>query len=232
MTQLKAKPRLKNLKATFWEDRDNARERIQGSYIMYDDDIVYVEAVDTYESKLSAKVLDPAAKGSNARYRWIPLDDPGFKMFRELPLVGWVNVALRGRPCAFYLRRTPRRQRMHGLSANSIFVLEFRGGSLVKSGDYGCASVFGDDAYKLCLQGKYPSLEMVLDRLPAGMSCAINNKYVIYHDDGGLKWLFRNEERIGMISGMSLVLLKGASCYQDELLSDVKTYPFSSINNF
>lgn len=210
----------------FWTDQDQARDRLVGSYVKYGTGLFVVSAVEKRGKSLEAYGYDP--HDPNQTSVTCPLSDPNFKEFRELPPLGWVNVTMLGKPHAVYLERIPVRQRGHGLSNNNVSVRDLIRGEAVKSDRMNAQMVFNDAGYKLCLDGVYPSLEEVLDKVPVGSVVAVSNKFAICNDRHGLKWLYRGNLRIGMVSGSSLTLLHGMSCYREDIAED-PSVPFQTV---
>lgn len=209
----------------FWENLEQARERLSGCYIMYGNEIVYVEDVHAKSNGLTARIYDAARINPS---RLVKLSDPAFKSFREIPPLGWTNIVGGTKPNAVFMERVPVRQRTHGLSNNNVTVKDNSTGLVGRSREYNFTSVVTNKGYEGTIEGKYPSLEEVLQKLPRDSLAAVSSRYAVQEDSPGMKWFYRNSERVGMISGENLLLFKGF-LYLLEELQEAKEITFKDV---
>jgi hypothetical protein len=214
----------------FWTDSAQARERLNGTVILYDGKPVYVSEIidgDEYADNVPRCIIIPCNSTGKEKSRK-KLDSPIFGRFRESPKIGWVNNST-GLP-ATYLERIATRTRGHGLSDNNVSVWTFqreyqlnREGSPRFFSSLSFSKEFCD-----CVAGSFPSLEKILINVQNGSCIAYSRTYAVYRDSVGVRWLYRGRERIGLFTGAdSLNLLEKFTFYREEIMSD----PLFTLNN-
>jgi hypothetical protein len=209
----------------FWTDSNQARERLTGTVVLYDGLPVFISNVEDGENFANDGV--PRAnitfcgdtEGNRQRKR---LDSPKFNKFRSLPELGWLNTTKYG---AILLSRKATRSRLHGLNSSNI-----RGQFFHNSGQYSLTPYerVWDDFYNsssfvdLC-KDVYPALGDVLLNVQEESALAFSRKFVVYRDTLGLRWLYRETERIGIFTNSnSLNLLEKFKFYREEIMNDRK----------
>lgn len=208
----------------FWEDAQQASERLTNTYVLHGDTPFFVQTVSPGDGETPSAIgrAYPLEKSEIHN-----LDDPAFHRFRKLPPVGWVNCERYSE--GLYLERRPIRSRVHGLNDNNVRVGFIPDQAVRLSfGDFSFESVVKDPAYAQCCVGEYPSLEETLSCIRSGTTIAISNKYAVKRDSEGLRWLYRLSERVGLFSGNASLLLANSSAYlREELVED----PAISVEN-
>lgn len=199
-------------KKMFWEDIQQASERLTGTYVMYGDDPAYVERVETRDDGPSARLLFP-----NDTAVWKLLADEAFNDFHKLPPLGYVNVVGYGRPMAVLMARIPERSRSHGLKDNRIAVHDLTDKGLVSSHTFSLTSVLRDKGYKYRISNIYPTVSEIIEKLPDGCSAAFDSKYAVVKDSFGLLRLYRRNAAIGLLDTAGIRLNRLSVFYREEI---------------
>lgn len=211
----------------FWTDHVQAGERLNGTFILLGDDPIYVRGVvppTTSDDACPSMDYNPSGGGSKARVR---LDDPLFGRFRKLPVLGWVNCE-KSRT-GVLLERKPIRNRQHGLSDSNTMVGELGGQGMGadpyvirwKTRDQAFTNVATDPGYASACKGEFPKLGEVITHIRPTSTIAISNLFAIFRDEEGLRWLYRLNHRIGVVSGAdSLLLMDKYKFMKEELTED------------
>lgn len=195
----------------YWTDYAQAKDRVEGSFVMLNDDPVYIRAVG------SAKVPLVAYDNLRTGARESSTSIADFGDFRRLPPLGWVNLINTGRPMAAYLRREPIRGRKHGLSPDSVSIRIFSRDTLIITRDHHINDIFRDPGYCQGLDGDYPSFDDVYEKTPQGTGVAVSRKLLIYHDDNGMRWLYRHRERVGFVSKGKIQVFASKAYHLEDL---------------
>lgn len=200
----------------FWTDFDQAVERLSGSWVLFEGYPVFVHDIRNHKDKICARVI-PAGKHNEVKH--IPLDHPGFNLFRALPPSGWYNVNWEGKDyAAVYTARNPARTRTHGLSRNNMRLYDLVEGSLLPNQNYTINEVFHDS---LACTMSYPSLEECMVELPESMSIAFSVRNALSRDALGLRYFYRDNTKIGVFTSHdTLSLPPKFSFYKEELAED------------
>lgn len=198
----------------FWEDIQQASERLNGTYILYGDKVVIVDRCDIRDGNPSALVVYPKGEKSS---EWLALDDPKFHDFHRLPPMGYVNVFYFGEPRAVYLERLPERSRAHGLKNGRIAVYELLESGPKNSSKLDFSRVVSDDGYAMTTEGVYPTAREIIDNLPAKCSAALSPTYAISRDAFGAFRLYRRQILVGVIMEDVVKFSRTTDCYREEL---------------
>lgn len=216
-----------NISDQFWTDNQQAHERLAESLILYDNQVVKVREV-TGAGKISFY------RPEDGSYGTAMMEDNKWGKFRTLPRLGWFNVALKpgkytSRPLvgAVYLSRRSIKSRTHGLTSAGVTVYDFftsQNTELVKSGIlslevvYACGT-YSDPQHYTPFTDAYPLLR-------EGVSVALSPKFALHKDKNGLVWLYRKRKIIALVPDVtSLLLLKSAQFYREDILSNRKILP-------
>lgn len=199
-----------------WADATQAAERLQGTFGLYGNDPVYFREIGR-----SVVIIKNYRSQEEVQKK---LDDPLFHGFRKLPPLGWMNVVGKGTPYAVFMKRVPIRGRRHGLYSDNVTVQEVQTNTVIRSPSMSFSNAIANRGYLDLLDGSYPSFEMVLEKTPKGVAVAFSRKLAIFKDYGGLAFLYRNAEQIGLISKSSLYVFPETKFYLDEL-SEEKQIP-------
>lgn len=212
----------------FWTDMTQAVERVQGSWVMYDGEPVFISRV--YEDGGVVKChIHPPGNEEGIQKR---MDSPKFRRFRELPELGWMNSELKGKGliAPVLLSRVVVTTRTHGLNNNNLQTLQLYFGNgnelpphAANTGVYSIGSLQRDTGFTSMQAGKYPSLMSVLEKILPGTSLAYSLHYCITKDALGIRWLFRDAVRVGLFSNNdTLNLLPKHAYLREEIMSDSK----------
>lgn len=196
----------------FWEDVNQANERLANTYVMYGDDIYHIDRCENASGTPSAYAADPI----HGNYRFISLEDDAWHNFHKLPPMGYVNVMSYGFPMAVLLTRLPERSRSHGIKANRVSVAHLAGGAIAGS-PINFVHIVNDSGYRDNIRGAYPTARQILDNLDEGQSAAFHPSYAISKDDFGIFRLFRKHLMVGVIEDSSVRYTKVTDCYREEL---------------
>jgi hypothetical protein len=199
-------------KKMFWEDVQQAQDRLSGTYVLHGDKVVFVERCENRDRLPSARCLDTIASST----AWYPLTDEAFHDFHKLPPLGYVNITRTGYPHAVLLQRLPERSRSHGLKTNRISVSGLVGPGLAPSA-YNYDHIVVDKGYGMAIRGEYPTAKEILDNLDEDTSAAFSPSYAISRDSFGILRLFRKQLMIGVIDEEVVKFARTTDCYREEL---------------
>ena len=208
----------------FWTDTTQARERLAGTVVLYDGLPVYVYDVedgDNFDDRIPRANITFCGDTEGKRQRK-RLDSPKFNKFRSLPELGWVNHPKYG---AIYLARRAARTRLHGLNSANV-----KGIFFYNAPEYGTITyerawdaLYNSSYFTDACADKYPPLEAVLLNVQEGSAVAFSRKFAVYRDTLGLRWLYREGERIGIFTNAnSLNLIEKFKFYREEIMSERK----------
>jgi hypothetical protein len=196
-------------KKFLWADGTQAQERIQGTYLLFDKQLAYVQEI---RSSTATIVYTATGKSENVR-----LNDDRWNDFRDIPPLGWINIFLGGRPKAIFLKRIPVRGRRHGLTRECVVSLILLEEGVSNNGAPSFELVVTDEGYGCSIRGEYPSLEEILTRLPTGCSAAFSPKFAVFRSKTGLFWIYRNELNIGFIQNGTIQTFSEMKFAEEEL---------------
>lgn len=207
----------------FWEDRQQARERLLNTVVLYGNNPLWVQAIeatqdgsgrgnDIYGMEYTGK----DSKGVSAKH---PMADPLFHRFRKLPPVGWFNSYAHKN--AVLINRRPVRSRLHGLNSQNVEILISDDEGQLHRHDDKILAVVADKGYVESCYGVRPPMKDVLLHIKSGSTLAVSEKFAISRDKKGLRWLWRKNEKIGLFAGVdTVVLTEDAVFYREELQAD------------
>lgn len=216
----------------FWTDLTQAQERLTHCVVLYDDQPFYIESVEAHEDGIPrARLLacNPTREASRKM-----LNSPKFKRFRDLPRLGWSNMG--GAMGAALLERRAVTTRTHGLNNNNVSVKTFRtvdsGEVLLRGGNYnfnGCMFLQG---FSDANSGKFPTLAGILQNIAEGSAIAYSRKFCVFRDTTGIRWLYRNSDRVGLFTGVdTLNLLTKFAFLREEIMED-EAFTLNTIREF
>lgn len=211
----------------FWTDPVQAQERLLHSYILHNTDPIYVDRIgSTAEGDITVEGI----KYPDRSRVQIPMADPGFNKFRKLPPVGWVNA--KTSRSAFYLSRRPRRIRQHGLNSDNVSCQHVGKGNHLSTGRIDYENLVADEGYILACKEDFPTLEDVLTHIKEESALAISPRYCVYRDDNGVRWLYRESDKVGLFSGVETLQLLTKFSYLREEITDAKELTIQTIQEF
>ncbi len=197
----------------FWTDINQARDRLNNTYLMLGKDPVYIRdfsstgEVYVHNYRLGGKPAEP-----------VPLE--AFGDFRKLPPLGWINLLGKDVPDAVYAERVPLINRSHGLRGDGVAVFQFEGGVLDYTRNHSLGTILADKGYLLTVDGDYPTIEDVVENIPPNCTTAVSRKLAVASGSDGLSWLYRRRERLGFFTKNSLRIFPTLSFYRDELICE------------
>lgn len=204
---------------TFWTDGTQATERLQDTVINYDGKAVLVvgcgEESISIRNTVNKKVL-------------VPMSDPKWNKFRDVPRSGWYNAEIRGFPYtgAVYVRRASVRTRSHGLSRNNSTVYFFdpqRG--LYQSRDYNIKSIIHNEVFYESQAGEYPQFEAAYNVLREGSGLALCPLYCLSRDMNDGRALWRKRKKVGIVLTPDTIHLHRKYSYLREEILDTRNLP-------
>lgn len=202
----------------FWESVEQARERLESSYLMYGNDPVYTHRIENRGGIPSANITS-STPGSEIRGDglWKDLADPAFHSFHKLPPLGYVNLRNIGQPTAAFLYRRPEVSRAHGLRNGRIDVGGPYGTIYRRSEVYDFSGILSNLGYRDRLEGTYPTASEIVEKLPNGASAAFSPTFAVSRDAFGNRYLWRRQTLVGTLSEGVTLLRPDTRCYAEEL---------------
>lgn len=199
-------------KKMFWEDVQQANERLAGTYVLYGDEAKYIAECASRDGTPKARVINMRT----AKEDWVDLADEKFHDFHKLPPMGYVNLISLGYPQAALLTRIPERSRLHGIRANRVAVA-FLNGPTLSNGGLGFEQIVVDKGYYDAIVKSYPTARQILENLEERESAAFSPSYAISKDDFSVFRLWRRNLLIGIINEEVVSFAKTTECYREEL---------------
>lgn len=211
----------------FWEDVGQAGERLSGTFVLYGDEPVLVERVEP----AGGDAIGVIRRFPSSRTSRISLSDKLFHRFRVLPPMGWFNSV--AHKTAMYAERQPVRRVGHGLSDNNVHVgIVQEGRTTPVFRDYRYNETARDTGYAEACKDSFPPLKDVLSHIREGSTIAIDSKYAVNRDAAGMRWLYRNRERVGLFAGAASLILQEKMKYLKEELFESPRITVEDIKEF
>jgi hypothetical protein len=211
----------------FWEDSQQASERLTGSVVLYGTSPALVERIlPSRDEQIFADVrIFPV--GATTR---LNLADPLFHHFRNLPRLGWSNNISQGR--ALYLERRVVRTTRHGFTGENTTVLAVDRSGETFSRDIRLESFVSDPGFSDANNGVFPSLADTLTNIRIGDTIAISNNLAVFRDNNGIRWLYKDTSKVGLFTDNSSILLMSRFSFLKEELIEAPTLPIENISEF
>ena len=211
----------------FWEDAVQAQERLQGSYVLYGDEPVFIEQVNSRRSDVVAMISRCVSRNIEE----VSLSSPLFHMFRKLPILGWINDIEAKK--ALFLDRQSTRSRTHGFVDNNIRVGNTEEGSdELYFRNYRFSTIAVRQGYFDANKGNYPSLPDVLSVIRNNSIIAVSNKFAVKRDQGGLRWLYHGMNKIGVFTDTETLLLVTRFSFMKEEIQETPNLLISNVREF
>lgn len=222
-----------NPKDMFWTDYQQANERLSGTVVLYDNEPVLIESVrsgDHYNDAVPRAIIRPIKKGGvESEGKRKRLDSPKFNKYRDLPALGFINP--RETRKAIFLSRKIIRSRQHGLSNANVTGVSFAYHGRVDPGRdeyftmalgaFSFEAWFYSEELTKMFNNEYPALNEILAKIEERDFIAYSRNFAVYCDTLGIKWLYRQGERIGFFTSNScLTLLRKFRPYREEITED------------
>lgn len=204
----------------FWTDVQQAQERLVATVILYDGSPYFVVSAENGADGKPRLYLMECGNETNLTRK--VMDSPKFKRFRELPQIGWMNYD-KGTSAHFF-ERGARRSRQHGLSDSNISHWGLTHGTITNlTSRRDLSEVMHDKGFIHMVKDEYPTLTSILAKIVDNTAIAYSRRYCVYRDVDGVRWLYRNTDRIGLFTGANtLNLLSKHSFYREEIMADEK----------
>ena len=215
------------MKDLFWEDAQQARDRLSNTVVLYGDDPVFIGDVRPDGPVVKADVtFYPTGK-----FIQLNLADSRFHKFRTLPPLGWVNNTKD--KTAYYLERRVRRTTRHGLfnDNTSCLFADLAGGGVIEAG-HRFSTISQDLGFSESCKGLFPTLEEVLTNVKQGNIIAISNSFAIGKNPIGAYLLYHHKICCGIFTDLSSVLLFQDKKYLRETLQQAEILSLRDIKEF
>lgn len=222
----------------FWTDAGQAQERINHCVILYDDTPFYVESIDGgYDDGVPRAMLSSCGNYTNkSNLVRKQLNSPKFKKFRELPRIGWTNLVDHAKYGVVFLSRVNTRTRVHGLSTNNVmakYVTASDGNDpAIVTAPINFGHVRTDRGFVDAHRGKFPSLDKILANIQENSGIAFSTKFCVIRDYNGLRWLYRNTDKVGIFTGADTLNLISRHAYLREEIMDDPAFTVNTIREF
>lgn len=210
-----------SLKAPDFETLIDAKQRLEATVVLYDNEPVYISRV------VEARADDPKPHIFRVVSLPLPLkrdmgnlDNPEFRKFissknfdlSTIPL-GFLNY--KGQ--VFYCSRVPRRQYRQGISENTLNIEEVsieKEKPTIRLSNLVYEQVFVD-----MIKGKYPTFEECVGLAQAGGAAAFGRTFAVVQDEDldGLLYLYHKTEKVGFIYEGKVKLAKKMKCLVEML---------------
>lgn len=217
------------VKDFFWTDAVQAAERLVRSHVMYGENVAYVENVANAEKSGQAPIATIVLYPKGER-QYKELSDEAFHKFRRLPPLGWVNT--KRNKSGIFLARKPARTRTHGLCDTNVSVGSIQQGSKFQWSEQHFSQIAGDEGYTWSITGTFPLMADVLNHIRPGQTFAISSNYAIARDEGGVRWFYREHQRVGLFPGNDTLLLIDKFKFLREELTEDPLITISNIKDF
>lgn len=218
----------------FWTDVEQAQQRLTGSCVLYDGQPVYIDRVVAHDDGCPrAELRDCATGEALARKK---LNSPKFEKFRVLPNLGWINVTGGvSRTGAVFCARRATATRTHGLNNSNVTVTNMSHNevsSTPQQGNYNFASVMFNKGFVEGHNGDYPTLAATLQKIQPRTTIAFSRKFAVVRDADGIRWLYRELQRVGVFTGVdTLDLISRYEYLREEIMAE-KAFTINTIRTF
>lgn len=223
-----------NNKDFFWTDVQQASARIGRTVVMYGADPVFVAGVGPHQDEIPrAQVL--LCSEPDGKYVRKMLNSPKFHRFRRLPKLGWFNHSNPQVGAIFHSRININAQ-THGLNHNNVRATAFHrrtgDNSSLSHSDYSFQSTMFDKGWVDANADKFPSLKKILAVIEEDSSVAFCPLFCVYRDRDGLRWLYRNLDKVGIFTGIDTLNLFTKYGYLAEEIMSEPSFTIDNIREF
>lgn len=215
----------------FWEDLDQASQRLRNSIVPYDGLPCHISEVRPHTDGIPRAILQMLPLSAAQPIKTKSLASPKFKRFRESVPLGFINCFFGGkiRTCSFLERQTNRTV-VHGLNNGNVRAYRFyENGSF--ENEYNFMNYVNDPSFVDMAIGNYPSLRESFDNLVDGSTVAIHRKYALAKYANKVT-LYRERRVIGPVpDGNTILLFRNKIHWKEELIDLTKSLKtFEGIN--
>ncbi len=226
----------------FWTDIEQAQERLTGSVVLYDGQPVVIQEItrgdpDPEKNRHGtpkARILECGKPNADTSRKI--LSSAKFNQFRDMPNLGWFNPA--GYPAVgacFCTRRTVT-TRTHGLINTNTIVSSFNhngGETTLQDGQqFQFSNIYHDKGWLDAHNGKFPSLDAILVNIAENSAIAYSRRYAVLRDGIGIRWLYRNKDRVGLFAGVDTLMLLTKFVYLREEIMGDDGFTLNNIRDF
>lgn len=219
---------MNTVKERFWTNMEQARSRLTGSVVFYEDEPVQITDVFRGESDgLLRGLVKFISTGAQTSKR---LDSPRFQGFRKIPSPGFLNLFNKNVKHVHFLSRRPVRTVVHGLHSNNTQMASFgphNGDNDVLS-TRNAALMFENavamPGFATSLKRDYPSFQECFQNLCPDSSAAFHKDFALYKDPMSWTWLFRQDVRAGLVLTPTSLLLGQGSRYMLEEIEEIDQF--------
>lgn len=219
----------KNTSPYFWTDPVQAQERLTDTVVIFEGNAYHCTRIEETAANGPVGYLTPLAGKMTSHAKVVPLSEAGFNLFRDAPVLGWMNRKGKEegpRQGVFLSRRANAGGRQHGVNAANLYRWFISGIT-----DRGWADIY-DTGFHEMQQGTYPLLADVLRFIDNESTLAISPSFAIHRDEGGYRWLYRDTSKIGLFSGADTLLLSPLYSYLLEEINEEPSLTISNIKEF
>lgn len=214
-------------KDLFWENSQQASERLNGCCVLYEDKPVFIRGVRVTRDDLAIADLTVYPSGEQMSHN---LADERFHKFRKLPPLGWTNLSEGGK--ALYLRRRIRRSTRHGLCSDNLILSAAEPCSPLEDISFPFNRVISSQGFADSCKAKYPTLGETLETIKEGSFVALSKDFALCKSKEGLYGLYFKDRFCGTLSdAASLTLFKKYS-YLREILQESRELSLEKITEF
>lgn len=216
----------------FWTDVEQATERLLNTVVLYENKPVYIQTIEANADGIPRAIIYECKDKTKTPSRKM-LNSPHFARFRDLPTLGWVN---RSSGTPIFLARRTMTARIHGLSGANVTCTGFQFNEeqtpAVVPGADRFPNLMFDTGFVQCHDGEYPSLDSVLSRIKPGTAIAVTNVFCVARDRDGVRWLYRDLQRVGIFTGNNTLNLISRYLYLREEIQACKAMTMDVIQEF
>jgi len=211
-----------SLKVPEFETLHDAKQRLEGTVVMYDNEPVYItRVIEAEPDEVKPDIFRVIATPLPLNMR----EDPRDLKFRKYISSGKFDLAtipmgfLNYEGKALYCTRIPRRQYKQGISETTLSVE-----SLGEKREYALntpklSRLVREKSFVEMIKGKYPSFAECILQAQNGGSYAFSRHFAVSVDEDldGLVYLYHKTEKVGFIYEEKVKLAKTMRCLEEAL---------------
>lgn len=223
----------------FWTNVEQAQQRLNSTWVLYGNSPFYVRDVVEENGEPFAYGYQGDDVDKRGTYSLFSLEKEEWNNFRNLPPTGWFNYInpRDNRLNSVYLNRLELITRRHGLCLDNSTVVGFIADQDLIGTQRGLSlkGLMWNPGYHNYIQEKeesYPSLSLVLQSILPRQSLAFSNKYTVYRDKEGMRWLYRRTTRIGLFTGVNTLVLFSSKIYLQEEIQNLLKFDIETVKEF
>lgn len=215
----------------YWTDTQQAIERLSGTVVMYDNVPSLIHTIiegNNFEDGIPRVSLQMSSDGSLKRKT---LSSPKFNKFKTLPVLGWFNSSEGN---CIHLSRKVIRTRTHGLANNNTKLSSFSRihEYAITPLERNISNICFDAGFVEANNGSYPALIDILSNILEGTAIAYSPRYAVYRDTLGLRWLYRDLQRIGVFTGSDTLNILSKFAYRTEEIMEDPSFTLKNIREY